>query len=152
MNIEVYNYRKKEFVTTSEWDAVEFLWKQTLMGDSGDNIVGVPNIGEKKSTKLLSFCENEEQLINTVLHKYIEYYGKIKGVANFNCLIIDLENGSDFVDALKVKANNLKEFHEIGETIKKEGKPYKYIAILNPYLSLTSPKYSDILSILSFLL
>lgn len=79
-----YNYRKKEFVTTSEWDAVEFLWKQTLMGDSGDNIVGVPNIGEKKSTKLLSSCENEEQLINTVLHKYIEYYGKIKGVTNFN--------------------------------------------------------------------
>ena len=46
-----------------------------------------------------------------------------------NCLIIDLENGSDFVDALKVKANNLKEFHEIGESIKKENKPYKYVAI-----------------------
>jgi hypothetical protein len=46
-----------------------------------------------------------------------------------NCLIIDLENGSDFVDALKVKANNLKEFYEIGESIKEEGKPYKYVAI-----------------------
>ena len=46
-----------------------------------------------------------------------------------NCLLIDLEDGSDMVDALKVKANNLKELTEIGRAIIKEGKPYKYIAI-----------------------
>ena len=46
-----------------------------------------------------------------------------------NCLIIDLEDGSDMVDALKVKVNNLKELAEVGRTIIKEGKPYKYVAI-----------------------
>ena len=46
-----------------------------------------------------------------------------------NCLIIDLENGSDMVDALKVKVNSLKELADLGREIIKQGKPYKYIAI-----------------------
>lgn len=51
-----------------------------------------------------------------------------------DCLLIDVENGSDFVDALTVKANTLRELYEIKEAIankiKEEGKfPYKYIAI-----------------------
>ena len=46
-----------------------------------------------------------------------------------NCLIIDLEDGSDMVDALKIKANNLADLQKIGTEIIKAGKPYKYIAI-----------------------
>ena len=46
-----------------------------------------------------------------------------------NCLIIDLEDGSDMVDALKIKANNLVDLQKIGTEIIKAGKPYKYIAI-----------------------
>ena len=46
-----------------------------------------------------------------------------------NCLIIDLEDGSDMVDALKIKANSLAELAQIGKAIISEGKPYKYIAI-----------------------
>ena len=46
-----------------------------------------------------------------------------------NCLIIDLEDGSDMVDALKIKVNNLKELANVGREIIKQGKPYKYIAI-----------------------
>jgi len=46
-----------------------------------------------------------------------------------DCLIIDLEDGSDMVDALKVKANSLKELQAIGTEIMKQGRPYKYIAI-----------------------
>jgi len=46
-----------------------------------------------------------------------------------NCLIIDLEDGSDMVDALKVKAHSLKDLQAIGSAIIKEGRPYKYIAI-----------------------
>ena len=44
-------------------------------------------------------------------------------------LIIDLENGSDYVDALKVKANSLKELLDIGNSIIEAGKPYKYVTI-----------------------
>ena len=46
-----------------------------------------------------------------------------------NCLIIDLEDGSDMLDALKIKVKNLKELEEVGRMIIKKGKPYKYVAI-----------------------
>jgi hypothetical protein len=46
-----------------------------------------------------------------------------------NCLVLDLEEGSDFVDALKVKAHNITEIREIGDEIKKAKFPYTYIAI-----------------------
>lgn len=46
-----------------------------------------------------------------------------------NCLIIDLEEGSDMVDALKIKVKNLNELKELAKEIIKQGKPYKYIAI-----------------------
>jgi hypothetical protein len=56
--------------------------------------------------------------------------GKTTALAKLEgCLIIDLEQGSDMIEALKVKAANLKELGEIGKAIMKAGKPYKYIAI-----------------------
>ena len=44
-------------------------------------------------------------------------------------LIIDLENGADYVEAIKVKANNLQELKEIGQAIKEANYPYKYVTI-----------------------
>jgi len=56
--------------------------------------------------------------------------GKTTAIAKLDgCLIIDLEQGSDMVEALKIKANNLKELADVGKAIVKAGKPYKYIAI-----------------------
>ena len=46
-----------------------------------------------------------------------------------NCLIIDLEDGTDMLEALKIKAKNLAELGKIGREIINAGKPYKYIAI-----------------------
>lgn len=46
-----------------------------------------------------------------------------------NNLILDLENGSDYVDALKIKVNNLRELVAVGNEIKKAGNPYKYLSI-----------------------
>lgn len=44
-------------------------------------------------------------------------------------LIIDMEDGSDYVTAMKIKVKSVQELKEIGEEIKKQGSPYKYIAI-----------------------
>ena len=44
-------------------------------------------------------------------------------------LIIDLENGSDYVEAMKLKANSLQELKEIGKAIKDANYPYKYVTI-----------------------
>lgn len=46
-----------------------------------------------------------------------------------NCLILDLESGSDYVDALKVKATSLDEIKAIGKAVKDAGNPYDYVAI-----------------------
>jgi hypothetical protein len=44
-------------------------------------------------------------------------------------LIIDLENGADYVEALKVKVSSLQELLDTGKAIKAAGNPYKYITI-----------------------
>jgi len=46
-----------------------------------------------------------------------------------NSLLIDLEDGSDFVDAVKIKVNNLKELKEVGTAIIKAKRPYKTVII-----------------------
>ena len=44
-------------------------------------------------------------------------------------LILDLENGADYVEALKVKITNLQELLDAGKAIKAAGNPYKYVTI-----------------------
>ena len=77
-----------------------------------------------------------------------------------NNLILDLENGSTYVNALKIKINSLKELKETVKAIKEAGKPYKYITIdtitaveeMAKPLAITlyqnspmfSPKYADV--------
>ena len=46
-----------------------------------------------------------------------------------NNLILDLENGTDYVEALKIKINNLQELLDTGKAIKDAGSPYKYVTI-----------------------
>jgi hypothetical protein len=46
-----------------------------------------------------------------------------------NNLIFDLENGADYVDALKVNINSLQELLDTGKAIKEAGKPYKFITV-----------------------
>lgn len=53
-----------------------------------------------------------------------------------NCLIIDLEGGSEFLEALSIQARSVNDFAEIAEAIRTKiaetgQKPYKYIAIDN---------------------
>lgn len=46
-----------------------------------------------------------------------------------NCLLIDLEGGSDYLDAVKIKASSVEEIKQIGKQIKEAGNPYDYIAL-----------------------
>lgn len=46
-----------------------------------------------------------------------------------DCLIIDMENGSDYVDAMKVKVNTLAELLDLCKSIKEAGCPYKFAAV-----------------------
>jgi hypothetical protein len=56
--------------------------------------------------------------------------GKTTLLANLdNCLILDLEDGSDYVDAVKLKARSIDDIRAIGKAIKEAGYPYKYVAV-----------------------
>jgi hypothetical protein len=46
-----------------------------------------------------------------------------------DCLILDLEKGSRYVEALKIAASSVDEIMAIGKQIKAEGFPYKYVAV-----------------------
>jgi hypothetical protein len=47
-----------------------------------------------------------------------------------NCLILDLEDGTKYVDSLSVRVNNFKELQEFTAAMKEEGAPkYKYLAV-----------------------
>ena len=46
-----------------------------------------------------------------------------------NNLILDLESGSEYVEALKVKIDNLQELLDTGKAIKEADKPYDYVTV-----------------------
>ena len=48
-----YNYRTGEFITISKLEGNFRLWKQILMGDITDSILGIPGTGEKRAEVLL---------------------------------------------------------------------------------------------------
>jgi hypothetical protein len=44
-------------------------------------------------------------------------------------LILDLEHGADFIEALKIPITNLQELLDAGKAIREANKPYKYVTI-----------------------
>lgn len=46
-----------------------------------------------------------------------------------NSLLLDIEDGSDYVDGIKLKVTNILHLVEIKEEILKQNKPYKYIVV-----------------------
>lgn len=44
-------------------------------------------------------------------------------------LILDLENGAEYVEALKISISSLQELLDTGKAIKEKGNPYKYVTI-----------------------
>lgn len=76
-----FNYQKVEFVTTSVSDAEKFLWKQVLMGDSTDNIQGIPGVGIKTAENWLKDRENDIGAF--AFKKYVEKFGEVSGIMEF---------------------------------------------------------------------
>lgn len=56
--------------------------------------------------------------------------GKTSLIAQLdNCLILDLEGGTKYLNAMKVHATTFEEIAEIGKAIKNANYPYKYVAV-----------------------
>ena len=98
-----FNYKTfKKSKTTSE-EAYRFLMLQTLMGDSTDNITGIPGVGEVTASKLLE-SKNINELASIVLNEYIKYYKTISDAIyhfqmNFRQVYL-LNKDSDFINEI----------------------------------------------------
>jgi 5'-3' exonuclease len=93
-----FNYQKVEFVTTTAFEATRFLWKQVLMGDSTDGVVGIPGVGEKTAENWL--VDRERDFEAFALKKYVEKFGSIEGIMQFNInfrLVYLLKNDDDIL-------------------------------------------------------
>lgn len=77
-----YNYQKGEFLHTTPGEALKFLWKQALMGDSTDGIQGIPGVGTKTSENWLQNRKNDFEAFT--LKKYVEKFGMVEGIMKFS--------------------------------------------------------------------
>lgn len=67
-----YNFVKDEWAFVDKEEAERFLWKQVLVGDSTDNIPGIPGIGDKKAEKILDATANPYET-----SVFLEYEGYV---------------------------------------------------------------------------
>jgi 5'-3' exonuclease len=57
-----YNFVKKDKYYVTAQDGLRFFYKQILMGDRVDNIVGIKGVGEKRAEKMLADAKTEQEL------------------------------------------------------------------------------------------
>lgn len=66
----LYSYRKKESYLLTEQDAKTFFYRQILMGDSTDDVVGVWKCGAKKAEKLITDGMTDAEMWAVVLAEF----------------------------------------------------------------------------------
>ena len=65
-----YNFVKKSKYYVKPEDGLRFFYRQILMGDRIDNIIGIHGIGEKKSEKILKDCNTEQEFYDKCVEMY----------------------------------------------------------------------------------
>lgn len=65
-----YNFIKRIHEYVNEEDATRFFYKQILMGDSADNIIGLYKVGPVKAEKMLKNCATEIDMYNVCVEAY----------------------------------------------------------------------------------
>jgi 5'-3' exonuclease len=57
-----YNFVKQNKYYVSEEEGLRFFYKQILMGDNIDNVVGIKGVGEKRAEKMLAKSTTEQEM------------------------------------------------------------------------------------------
>jgi hypothetical protein len=65
-----FNWLKNEKTYVTPVQGLQHLYKQMLIGDKADNIIGVWKIGEKKASGLIDDLEEESDMLNCVWNLY----------------------------------------------------------------------------------
>lgn len=90
-----YNFVKQEFSEVDELQAIKTFYKQMLIGDTSDNVFGVPKIGKVKAAKIIDPLETEEEMFQTVKSLYDD---EDRFWMNSNCLWIMRQENEKFID------------------------------------------------------
>lgn len=85
-----YNFVRKTSYEVSPLEAIQFFYKQMLIGDNADNIQGIRQIGPKKAAKLIEPLTSEQDMFDLVYNKYND---PKRFLINAECLWIQQEKG-----------------------------------------------------------
>jgi hypothetical protein len=73
-------------VNVSKQDALMFPYKQCIIGDSGDNIPGIPGLGKAKVGKIMAYKDEEgleELCYKKAIETFVEHFGNPEGFIKF---------------------------------------------------------------------
>lgn len=87
---EHYNFVKDISYHIQPGEAIQFFYKQMLIGDTSDNIQGVSKLGPVKASKLIDPVEIEQEMFDIV---YTKYNDPKRFVMNACCLWIQQQKG-----------------------------------------------------------
>lgn len=90
--------REAKFTNVSELDGLKTFYKQMLIGDVSDNVIGVRGIGEVKAAKLIDPLQTEEGMFGVVHQLYSDHD---RFYMNADCLWIMQEEGVKYSDRKK---------------------------------------------------
>lgn len=103
-----YNWNNKEVKYVNKHEAERLLHLQSLMGDSTDNIVGIPKVGKVKADKILTLGDIGVPHSEICLEAYISYFkdeelGKEKYEETYNLVNIAKDcNDPRFKEPFKI--------------------------------------------------
>ena len=98
----IFNPTKWEYKTVDSWTATKNFYKQILVGDRVDNILGICGIGPVKAEKLLASCDSEKALYWVCVEEYL----KAMLPNDFNDVIVAQERVLENARLLRIQRYN----------------------------------------------
>jgi len=91
-----FNWLHNEYFYVSELDGLKHFYKQMLIGDRSDNIIGVTGLGQVKASKYIDPLTTEQEMLDTVWSLYNEDPQRF--LMNAQCLWIMQNEGETWLN------------------------------------------------------
>lgn len=94
-----FNPRLMQFSYHSEEEIVENFWRSMIVGDTADNIKGIPGKGPAFFKNLTLNVDDEESIRTLIFDEYINHFGEYEGIKEFSKTYLSLK----IVDNVKLE-------------------------------------------------